>query len=75
MPTTSWVELIDRKEFAKAALDENLETFEIHILALEGITIFLSQVVKIVALQWEKALTEIPYREIIFGRSRCFGWI
>ncbi len=35
LPTTSWVELIDRREFAKAMLDKNLETFVAQISALE----------------------------------------
>ena len=30
LPTTSQVELIDKKEFAKAALDKNLETFVVY---------------------------------------------
>ncbi len=34
LSTTSQVKLIDKREFAKAALDENLETFVVHILAL-----------------------------------------
>ena len=33
--TTKRVELIDRKEFAKAALDENFETFVIHVASLK----------------------------------------
>ena len=34
LPTTKRVELIDKKEFAKAALDENSETFVIHVASL-----------------------------------------
>ena len=34
--TTKWVELIDKKEFAKAALDEESETFVVHVAALEA---------------------------------------
>ena len=34
LPTTKRVELIDKKEFAKAALDKNFETFVIHIASL-----------------------------------------
>ncbi len=34
LPTTSRVELIDKREFAKVALDENLETFVVHVSAL-----------------------------------------
>ncbi len=39
--TTNWVKFIDKKEFAKAALNENFEIFIIHILALETIMIHL----------------------------------
>ena len=31
LPTTKRVELTDKKEFAKAALDKNFETFVIHV--------------------------------------------
>lgn len=48
LPTTSRIKLIDKKEFAKTALDENPETFVMHIAALvatgtEGIKVYLSQ--------------------------------
>ena len=32
--TIKWIELIDKKEFAKVALDENSETFVIHVTSL-----------------------------------------
>ena len=31
LPTTRWVELIEKKEFAKAALDENVKAFVVHV--------------------------------------------
>ena len=34
LPTTKRVELINKKEFAKAALDEKSETFVVHVAAL-----------------------------------------
>ena len=34
LPTTKWVELINKKEFTKAALDEKSETFVIYVAAL-----------------------------------------
>ena len=34
LPTTKRVELIDKKEFAKAALDENSETFVVYVASL-----------------------------------------
>ncbi len=45
LSTTSWVELINKKEFAKVALDENFETFVMHIAVLEATTIHLSQAI------------------------------
>ena len=34
LPTTKRVEIIDRKEFAKAALDEHVEVFVVHVTFL-----------------------------------------
>ena len=34
--TTKWAELINKKEFAKAVLDENSKTFVLHVAALEA---------------------------------------
>ncbi len=50
LPTTSWVELINKREFARAALDENSETFVIYVSALEATTIHPSRVAQIAAL-------------------------
>ena len=36
LPTTKRAELIDKKEFAKAVLDEKSETFVVHVAALEA---------------------------------------
>lgn len=36
LPTTSWVEFIDKKEFVKTALDENFKTFIVYVEALEA---------------------------------------
>ena len=41
IPTTNWVELINKKKFAKAALNENSETFVIYVAALEVPTTML----------------------------------
>ncbi len=35
LPTTSWVEFINKKEFVKAALDRNSETIMVHVATLE----------------------------------------
>ena len=34
LPTTKRVELIDKKEFVKVALDENSETYVVHVASL-----------------------------------------
>ncbi len=59
LSTISLVELIGKREFAKAALDENSETFVVHVLALETITIHSSQAAQIVILQCNKASIKI----------------
>ena len=41
LPTTSWVKLIDKKKFAKAALIENSKTFMVHISTLKVATAML----------------------------------
>ncbi len=39
LPTTNRVELISKKKFAKTVLDENFETFVVHVAVLEAITL------------------------------------
>ena len=57
LPTTKRVKLIDKKKFAKAALDEKFETFVVHVAALEvspksvEITMHLSQAAQIATLK------------------------
>ncbi len=60
LPTTSWVKFINKREFARAALDKNSETFVVHVSVLEATTIHLSRAAQIAALQWDKAPTKIP---------------
>ena len=36
LPTTNGVELIDKREFAKVALDESSEIFVVHVATLEA---------------------------------------
>ena len=51
LPTTSWVELINKREFAKAALDKNYEIFVVHIAALETeVSIYPSPIAQIATL-------------------------
>lgn len=62
LTTTNRMEFINKKEFAKAVLDKNSETFVLHILALEATenSIHPSQAAQIAALQWDKAFFNIP---------------
>ncbi len=62
LPTARWVELIDKHEFAKAALDENSETFVVHVAALEvpEPVVHPFRALLLAALQQDKAPTEIP---------------
>lgn len=60
LSTTSWIKLIDKKKFAKAALDENSETFVIYVVALEAETlVYPLQTAQIAALQLDKTPTKI----------------
>ena len=34
LPISHWVELIDKKKFAKVALDENVKAFVVHVASL-----------------------------------------
>lgn len=42
LPTIKWVELINKKKFVKVVLDENSETFLMHIAALEALLVGMS---------------------------------
>lgn len=56
LSTTRLIQLINKKEFAKVALDKNFMTFVLYIITLEatklaGIAIYLLQVAQVVTLQ------------------------
>ena len=63
LPTRKQVKLIDKKEFAKTALDEKSETFVVHVAAFEALlarmAIYLSRAAQILALIQNKALTKV----------------
>ena len=63
LPTTKYVELIDKKEFAKAPLDEESETFVVHVAILEaplaGMAIHPSWEAQILVLIQDKTPTEV----------------
>ncbi len=62
LPTTNRVELIKKREFAKAALDENSETFVVHVSVLDVAEPLIHpfRAAQIATLQWDKASTKIP---------------
>lgn len=57
------VELIDEKEFAKAALDENFKTFMMNVAALKALKMAIhpSRTAQVVSLKANKASTEILF--------------
>ncbi len=81
LSTTSRVELIHKREFAKAALNKNSETFVVHVAALElptAMPIHVSRALQVlddpmlVDLQWDKAPIKIPakyssYADVFFS--------
>ena len=62
LPTTKRVELINKKEFAKAALDENSETFVVHVASLSStpLDVHPSRRPQISGLIAEEAPTKVP---------------
>ena len=62
LPTIKRVELINKKEFAKAALDENSETFVVHVTSLCSTTLSVHPFRRpqISGLITEEASTRIP---------------
>ncbi len=50
LPTTSWVKLISKREFALAALNKNSGNFVMYVSALEAMTIHPFRAAQIVAL-------------------------
>ncbi len=61
LPIARGVELIDKHKFAKAALNENSETFVVYVAALEALepAVHLFRAPPLAELQLEKAPTEI----------------
>ena len=65
LPTTKWVDLIDKKEFAKGVLDEEFKTFVVHVALLEILSrstkmkMHPSQAAQIATLKQDEALTKV----------------
>lgn len=63
------MELIDKRKFAKAALDKNFKTFVVHIAALEAPETIIHpfQKVQIALLQADKAPTKILFKYLDYA--------
>lgn len=61
LPTTCQIELMNKREFTKVAINENSETFVIYVVALKvKSTIHPSRAIQIITLQQDKAPTKVP---------------
>ena len=66
LPTTCRIELINKKEFAKVLLDENVEAFVMHIALLTlKMTIHLAQKAEIALLLAEKVTVPAEYTDFV----------
>ena len=65
LPTTKRVEIIDRKEFAKAALDEHVEAFVVHVtsLSLNSMSIHPAREAQIASLVAEEVKIPTEYSD------------
>ena len=65
LPTTRRVEIIDRKEFAKAALDENVEAFVVHVSSLGSkMTIHLAREAQLALLLAKEVIVPVEYSDL-----------
>ena len=74
LPTTKRVELINKKEFAKAALDENSETFVIHVASLSLVPgIYLDREAQIASLLTEEVKIPDEYSDFtdVFSEEKA----
>ena len=63
-PTTRWVEIIDRKDFTEAALDENVEAFVVHVSSLESrMTIHPAREAQLALLLTEEVTVPVEYSD------------
>lgn len=65
LPITYQIELIDKKRFAKAALDENVKAFVVHVSSLSlrsKITIYLTQKTQITLLFGKEVIVPLEFQ-------------
>ena len=76
MPPTKWVEIIDKKEFTKAAFDENFEAFIVYItsFSLNSMLIYTAKAVQIALLIAEKVKISTDYLDFsnVFSEKKAF---
>ena len=66
LPTTYWIEFIHKKEFAKTALDKNIEAFLVYIFSLTSkIIIHLAQEAQIALLLGKKVTVPAEYTDFV----------
>ena len=75
LPTTKRVEIIDKKEFTKAALDENVEAFVVHVtsLSLNSMPIHPAREAQIASLVIEEVQIPSEYSDFsdVFSEERA----
>ena len=72
LPTTKRLEIIDWKEFAKAALDEHVEAFVMHMTSLSTIAIHADREAQIASLVIEEVqiLSEyLDFLDVFLGKK------
>ena len=74
LPTTKWVEFINKKKFAKAALDENSETFVVHVASFSLVPgIYLDREAQITSLLIEEVKIPDKYSDFtnVFSEEKA----
>ena len=75
LPTTKRVEIIDRKEFAKAALDKHVEAFVVHVtsLSLNSMSIYPAREAQIASLVAKEVKIPTKYSDFsdVFSEEKA----
>ena len=74
LPTTKWVELINKKKFAKAVLDEKSETFVVYVASLNLVSgIYLDREAQIASLLTKEVKIPDKYSDFtnVFSKEKA----
>ena len=73
LPTTKRVEVIDKKEFAKGALDEHVKASVMHVTFLSIISIYLAKedLMALLVVKKVKVLTEYSNFSDVFLKQKA----